>query len=80
MSINPMQLIQMIRSGQNPQQLLMQILEKRAAATPMGANLLQMVKQNRTSDLEAFTRNYLASQGKDLDEEYKRLMQALKYK
>lgn len=76
--MNPMQLIQMIKSGQNPQQLLMSILEQRAASTPMGANILQMVKQNRTSDLEQFTRNYLASQGKDLDEEYKRLMQALK--
>lgn len=76
--MNPMQLIQMIKSGQNPQQLLMSILEQRAASTPMGANILQMVKQNRTGDLEQFTRNYLASQGKDLDEEYKRLMQALK--
>lgn len=78
MQVNPMQLIQMIKSGQNPQQLLMQILEQRAASTPMGANLLSMVKQNRTKDLESFTRNYLASQGKDLDEEYRRLMQALK--
>lgn len=76
--MNPMQLIQMIKSGQNPRQLLMSILEQRAASTPMGANILQMVKQNRTKDLEQFTRNYLASQGKDLDEEYKRLMQALK--
>lgn len=76
--MNPMQLIQMIKSGKNPQELLMQVLEERAATSPMGANLLQMVKENRTKDLEAFTRNYLASQGKDLDEEYKRLMQALK--
>lgn len=77
MNVNPIQLIQMIKSGQNPQQLLIQILEQRASASPMGANLLQMVKENRTNDLESFTRNYLASQGKDLDEEYKRLMQAL---
>lgn len=76
--MNPLQLIQMIKSGQNPQQLLMNILEERASSTPMGANILQMVKQNRTEELEQFTRNYLASQGKDLDEEYKRLMQALK--
>lgn len=78
MQVNPMQLIQMIKSGQNPQQLLMQILEQRAAASPVGASVLAMVKENRAQDLEQFTRNYLASQGKDLDEEYKRLMQALK--
>lgn len=59
--MNPLQLIQMIKSGQNPQQLLMNILEERASSTPMGANILQMVKQNRTEELEQFTRNYLAS-------------------
>lgn len=76
MNVNPMQLIQMIKSGQNPQQLLMQILEERAGNSPV----LQMIKENRTKDLETFTRNYLASQGKDFDEEYKRLMQALNKK
>lgn len=38
-NINPMQLIQMIKGGQNPQQLMMSILEQQMQNTPMGANL-----------------------------------------
>ena len=38
--------------------------------------LLDMVKQNRTADIEAFARNYFASQGKDFDSEFKAFKQA----
>lgn len=69
--VNPMMLIQMIRQGQNPQQLLMSILEGSAGANPVNANLLKMVKENKKGDIEAFARNYFASQGKDFDAEFK---------
>ena len=69
--VNPLMLIQMIRSGQNPQQLLMSILEGQAANNPVSSNLLDMVKQNKTADIETFARNYFASQGKDFDTEFK---------
>ena len=69
--VNPLMLIQMIRQGQNPQQLLMSILEGSAANSPINANLLEMVKQNKTADIETFARNYFASQGKDFDTEFK---------
>ena len=69
--VNPMQLINMIRQGQNPQQLLMSILEDQAAnASPVSANLLEMVKQNRKGDIETFARNYFASNGLDFDKEF----------
>jgi hypothetical protein len=42
--VNPLMLIQMIKQGQNPQQLLMSILEGSAASNPVNANLLDMVK------------------------------------
>ena len=67
--VNPMMLIQMIKQGQNPQQLLMQILEGQAGGNP---NLIQMVKEGRTADIETFARNYFVSQGKDFDAEFKR--------
>ena len=73
--VNPLMLIQMIKQGQNPQQLLMSILEGSAASNPVNANLLDMVKQNRTVDIEAFARNYFASQGKDFDSEFKAFKQ-----
>lgn len=70
--VNPLALIQMIRSGSNPQQLLSSILEGQMGNNPIGANLLSMVKENRTADIEQFARNYMASQGRDFDDEFKR--------
>lgn len=69
--VNPMMLIQMIKQGQNPQQLLMSILEGQANTNPVSSNLLELVKQNKTADIENFARNYFASQGKDFDSEFK---------
>ena len=69
--VNPMMLIQMIKNGQNPQQLLMSILEGQAGGNPVNKNLINMVKDGKTADIEAFARNYFASQGKDFDTEFK---------
>ena len=69
--VNPIALIQMIKQGRNPQQLLTSILEGSVANNPIGANLLNMVKQNKTADIEQFARNYMASQGRDFDTEFK---------
>ena len=69
--VNPIQLIQMIKSGQNPQQLLMSILGGQAMSyNPISANLLEMVRQNRTGDIETFARNYFAANGLDFDKEF----------
>ena len=68
--VNPMTLIQMIKSGRNPQQLLMSILSNSAGNSPINQNLINMIKQNKTADIETFARNYLASQGRDFDEEF----------
>ena len=74
--VNPMMLIQMIKSGQNPQQLLMSILEGQAKDNPVSSNLLDLVKENKTADIETFARNYFASQGKDFDKEFSSFKQA----
>ena len=78
--VNPMMLIQMIRQGQNPQQLLMSILEGAAANNPVSSNLLDLVKNNRTGDIETFARNYFASQGKDFDKEFNAFKETFKLK
>lgn len=77
-NVNPAQLIEMIRGGQNPQQLLMSILEGQAGSNPMTANLLEMVKKHDTAAIEQFARNYCASQGVDFDKEFKAFRQANK--
>ena len=66
-----MMLIQMIKSGQNPQQLLMSILEGQAGGNPVSDNLIDMVRNNRKGDIETFARNYFASRGMDFDKEFK---------
>lgn len=70
MNINPMQLIQMIKGGQNPQQLVMNMLEQQMQNTPMGANLLSLAKQNRSADIEQIARNICSQNGKDFDKEF----------
>ena len=55
--VNPMELIKMIKNGQNPQQLLMKILEGQVGSTPMGANLLSLAKENNVAEIEKIARN-----------------------
>lgn len=70
--VNPMELISKIRGGANPQQLMMGILEGQAAQNPIYANLLQMAKEGRTADIEAFARNVAKEKGIDFDKEFSR--------
>lgn len=70
MQVNPTQLIQMIKSGKNPQQLMMNVLESQAQGNPIYANLTQLAKQGRTQDIERFARNLAESQGIDFDKEF----------
>ena len=67
--INPMQIIEMIRSGRNPQQILMSILEQ-GVNNPVMANLLDLARQNRTADIEKIARNLCAERGIDYDKEF----------
>lgn len=70
LTVNPMELIKMIKSGQNPQQLLISILEQQAASTPMGANLLSLAKENKTAEMEKIARNIAKEKGLDFDKEF----------
>lgn len=47
MQMNPMQIIQMIKGGSNPQQLIMSFLQQQN--NPMANNLLQMAQNGNTS-------------------------------
>ena len=77
LQVNPAQLIQMIRSGQNPQQLMLSILEGQMANTPMGANLLNLAKNGQTKEIEQIARNLSNQQGIDFDKEFAAFCQML---
>lgn len=69
--MNPMDIIAMIRSGKNPQQVMLSVLERGVAeGNPVMTNLLNLAKQNRTADIEQFARNICAERGIDFDKEF----------
>lgn len=72
-----MQLISMIRGGQDPQQLVMSMLEQRVSSTPMGQNLLTLAKANDSAGIEQIARNLLQSQGMDFDKEFTSFKQTM---
>ena len=67
--VDPRRLIQLIRQGQNPQQLMLSVLEGQAG-TPMGANLLKLARSGRTADIEQIARNMCKERGVDFDQEF----------
>lgn len=69
-NMNPMQMMQFIRNSGNPQQFMMNMLEQQSGSNPMMANLLNLAKQNKTSDIEQIARNMLKEQGRDYDKEF----------
>ena len=75
--VNPMQLIQMIKQGQNPQQLLLNILEGQAKSNPMSANLLELAKKGDSASIEQIARNLCQSKGIDFDKEFSSFKQSL---
>lgn len=69
--VNPADIIQMIKRGSNPQQLLMTIMENGVSQNnPMMANLMQLAKNNDTAAIENFARNLARESGIDFDKEF----------
>lgn len=74
--VDPRQLIQMIKNGYNPQQLMLSILEGQAG-TPMGANLLKLAREGKTAEIEQLARNLSRESGIDFDTEFNAFKQSL---
>lgn len=68
--MNPMQLIQMIQSSQNPQQFAMNMIKERMGQNPMFNNLFALAEQNKTAEIEAVARNMCREKGMDFDKEF----------
>lgn len=69
-NLTPMQLIQFIKSGGNPQQMVMNMLQQTSGSNPMMANLLNLAKTGNGAGIEQVARNLLSSQGYDFDKEF----------
>ena len=78
--VDPKMLIQMIRQGQNPQQLMISILQGQAYNNPLGKNLLNLAQSGQTSELEKVIRNMYSQQGgKNFDRDFEAFKRALGY-
>ena len=78
-NVDPRRLIQMIRQGQNPQQLMLSILEGQAGS-PMGRNLLNLAQSGQTAELEKVVRNVYSQQGgQNFDKDFEAFKRALGY-
>ena len=77
MNVNPMQLIQMIKGGKNPQQLVLNILQQQGQNNPIINNAINMAQNGNTSGLEILARNLAAQRGLDFDKELANLKNQL---
>jgi hypothetical protein len=78
LDVNPMQLIQMIRTGQNPQQMMINILERNSANQPFMQNLLTLARDGKTADIEKIARNVARERGVDFDQAFNSFKSQLK--
>ena len=62
---NPMQIIQAIQSGANPQQITMNILQEK-----MGQNLMQLAQMGNSSQLIQIAKNLSNQKGVNFDKEF----------
>ncbi len=69
-NVDPKFLVQAIKNGQNPQQLMLNILQNNMSASPMAANLYELARSGRTGDIERIVRNIAQSKGIDFDKEF----------
>lgn len=70
MEMNPMmmQIMQMMKGGGNPQEMIFKMLEQ--SGNPMGENLLSLAKQGDGAGIEKIARNLAQSQGVDFETEF----------
>lgn len=68
-------IVQQIRRGQNPQQVMLNMLSRQTS--PMSANLYNLIQQGRTGEIEQIARNIMKQQGKDFDTEFKAFRDSL---
>ena len=65
-----MQLVQLIKNGQNPQQLVMGILHQQGQNNPILNNAATLAQNGNISGLEMLARNLAAQRGLDFDKEF----------
>ena len=76
-NVDPKFLVQAIKNGQNPQQLMLNILQNNMSSSPMSANLYQLARSGNTAEIERIVRNIAKSQGINFDVEFPAFVEKL---
>lgn len=76
-NVDPMQIIWAIKNGQNPQQLMLNIMKNNMSQNPLGANLYKLAQEGNTSEIEKIARNLAQQRGIDYDREFPAFVQKL---
>ena len=66
----PLDIINMLKNGGNPQQIVLSMLPEEQMANPVIKNLVQLAQNNDTKSLEQFARNMFQEKGLDFDKEF----------
>lgn len=72
--MNPMMIMQMLKSGGNPQAMVMQMLQQQSANNPIANNAMQMLKNGDMKGIEQLARNLCKEKGINPDEALKQIM------
>ena len=73
MSVNPiqlLQLLQLIKSGRNPQEVAMSVLQQQGNSNPIIQNAVGLAKKGDISALEMIAKNLTQQKGLDFDTEF----------
>lgn len=71
--MNPMQLVQMIKSGGNPQQMIMSMMRQNAGNNPVLNNALNMVEKGDMKGIEQLARNLCNEKGINPDDAFNQI-------
>lgn len=78
MNVNPIQLLQLIKSGRNPQEVVMSVLQQQENSNPIIQNAAGLAKKGNISALEMIARNLAQQKGLDFDTEFTNFKNYLK--
>lgn len=70
MNVNPMQLLQMIKNGMNPQQLVMSFLQQPQNNNPILQNAVNLAQGGNSSALQMVARNLASQKGVNFDQAF----------
>lgn len=61
------QILSQLKNGNNPQQIVMNMLQKQAMNNPMAQNFMQLANSFNTQGMEQIVRNMYKERGLDFD-------------